>query len=160
MSAPNKKNAFSSRECSNIVWALAKVRVAPPSDAFPLGRVVGIGDSNDYNDKDRRLFHSLDEMSLDIFASSLKVRTQLLEEARKRKTGASGSSGAWIPELSRLAGKLMDLFAVQIIQEYASRRRTDQNSVSDDFNSDSINGGRKSLTKFMLSDLLQSLSHK
>ena len=142
LSAPNKKSAFSSRECSNIVWALAKVRMAPPSNAFPLGRVVGIGDGNDDYDKNRRLFHSLDEMSLDILASSLKVRTQLLEEARKRKTGASGSSGAWIPELSRLAGKIMDLFAVQIIQEYASRRRTDQNSASDEFNSDSIIGVR------------------
>eukprot|EP00804_Cyclotella_cryptica_P031368 CCRYP_012184-RH/>CCRYP_012184-RH protein AED:0.21 eAED:0.21 QI:390/1/1/1/0.8/0.66/6/200/821 len=143
LAAPNKMCAFSSRECSNISWALAKIRVAPPSNAFPLGRVAGMDDGHEDYDKDRRLFQSLDEMSLDILSSTLKVRTQLLEEARKRKTGASGSSGTWIPELSRLAGKLMDLFAVQIIQEYASRRRANENSAIDEFNADSSNGGRK-----------------
>ena len=146
--------AFSSRECSNVCWALAKLRLNPPSVAFPLGRVVQGGkdegsslndnhsddnviingnidtghffDSGDNNEKLRQ-FVSIQEMSLDVISSSLQVRLQLLEEARKRRTaGAGGGSntgagGGWIPELSRLAGKVLDLIAVQIIQEYKLR---------------------------------------
>ena len=74
-------------------------------------------------------------MSLDVLSSSLKIRNQLFEEARRRKSGVNtGSGGAWIPELSRLAGKLMDLFAVQIIQEYTSRR-------------DAMNEGKENLSE-------------
>ena len=36
----NKKYTFSSRECSNVCWALAKLRMAPPKSAIPIGRGV------------------------------------------------------------------------------------------------------------------------
>lgn len=117
----NRKSAFSSRECSNICWALAKIRVAPPSDALPLGRISDMQHEPGNTVGEERLFVSIDEMSLDVLSSCLKIRKLLFEEARRRKSGG-GSGGAWIPELSRLAGKLMDLFAVQIIQDYSSRR--------------------------------------
>lgn len=116
----NRKSAFSSRECSNICWALAKIRVAPPSDALPLGRISDMKHEPGNGVGNERLFVSIDEMSLDVLSSCLKIRHQLFEEARRRKSGG-GSGGAWIPELSRLSGKLMDLFAVQIIQDYSSR---------------------------------------
>ena len=124
LSDPKRKSAFSSRECSNICWALAKIRVAPPSQALPLGRIAGMHhESGNEFGNEERLFVNFDEMCLDILSSSLKIRNQLFEEARRRQSGANAGSGggAWIPELSRLAGKLMDLFSVQIIVDYASR---------------------------------------
>lgn len=118
---PRRKSAFSSRECSNICWALAKIRVAPPSHALALGRIADMQHEPGNIVGEERLFVSIDEMCLDVLSSCLKIRNQLFEEARRRKAGGGGGGG-WIPELSRLAGKLMDLFAVQIIQDYSSRR--------------------------------------
>jgi hypothetical protein len=118
---PKRKSAFSSRECSNICWAVAKIRVAPPSNALALGRIADMQHEPGNIIGEERLFVNFDEMCLDVLSSCLKIRNQLFEEARRRKAGGSGGGG-WIPELSRLAGKLMDLFAVQIIQDYSSRR--------------------------------------
>eukprot|EP00985_Skeletonema_marinoi_P001291 scaffold517_cov140-Skeletonema_marinoi.AAC.4 len=136
LSIPQTKNTFSSRECSNVCWALAKLRVSPPSSAFALGRVVGNDDSENESGKDflsSRQFVSLDEMALDVVSSTLQVRMQLFEEARKRKSGGS-SNGAWIPELSRLAGKVMDLIAVKIINEYGMRNDGGTSSTNTVFN--------------------------
>ena len=146
LSIPQTKNTFTSRECSNVCWALAKLRVAPPSSAFALGRVVVVvdDDDDDENHSDggggggekknfflsSRQFVSLDEMALDVVSSTLQVRMQLFDEARKRKSGGS-SNGAWIPELSRLAGKVMDLIAVKIIIEYGMRNNNNGSSSSD-----------------------------
>eukprot|EP00571_Detonula_confervacea_P017812 CAMPEP_0172298486 /NCGR_PEP_ID=MMETSP1058-20130122/1119_1 /TAXON_ID=83371 /ORGANISM="Detonula confervacea, Strain CCMP 353" /LENGTH=1283 /DNA_ID=CAMNT_0013007761 /DNA_START=130 /DNA_END=3978 /DNA_ORIENTATION=- len=126
ISSPNSKNAFSSRECSNVCWALAKLRMAPPSSAFSVGRVVGVDIEGAENEgetsDDSRQFATLDEMSLDVLASSLEVRMKLFEEAKNRRLGnGGGEAGGWIPELSRLAGKVLDLIAVQMIQDYAMR---------------------------------------
>lgn len=138
---PKRKSAFSSRECSNICWALAKIRVVPPSRALPLGRINDMHHEPGNTVGNERLFVSLDEMSLDVLSSSLKIRNQLFEEARRRKSGVNtGSGGAWIPELSRLAGKLMDLFAVQIIQEYTSRRDT-LNEGKENLSEDGLTNG-------------------
>jgi hypothetical protein len=80
-----------------------------------------------------RQFVSLDEMALDVISSTLQVRMQLFDEARKRKLGSS-SNGAWIPELSRLAGKVMDLIAVKIILDYGSRNDGGDGSGKEKFN--------------------------
>ena len=145
LSTPQTKNSFSSRECSNVCWALAKLRVAPPHSAFALGRVHddddddddeitsggGRGNKNDFLSS--RQFVSLDEMALDVISSTLQVRMQLFDEARKRKSGSS-SNGAWIPELSRLAGKVMDLIAVKIILDYGSRNDGGDGGGKEKFN--------------------------
>ena len=141
LSTPQTKDSFSSRECSNVCWALAKLRVTPPSSAFALGRVVASNSDDDEshsganvgkNFRSTRQFVSLDEMALDVISSTLQVRMQLFEEARKRKTGGS-SNGAWIPELSRLSGKVMDLIAVKIIIDYGNRNNA-KTSTSAVFN--------------------------
>eukprot|EP00578_Thalassiosira_sp_NH16_P000781 CAMPEP_0181141396 /NCGR_PEP_ID=MMETSP1071-20121207/35800_1 /TAXON_ID=35127 /ORGANISM="Thalassiosira sp., Strain NH16" /LENGTH=1329 /DNA_ID=CAMNT_0023228381 /DNA_START=239 /DNA_END=4228 /DNA_ORIENTATION=- len=142
LKAPGGKNAFSSRECSNVCWALAKLRMAPPGTALPVGRVVTSIDEGEEEDDDPddgsgeeggrdgpsssssssgRSFSSADEMSLDVISSSLEVRMRLFEEARNRKNGLRASDGGWIPELSRLAGKVMDLVAIRTVDEYAAR---------------------------------------
>ena len=148
-----KKYTFSSRECSNVCWALAKLRMAPPKSAIPIGRVVVVEEedvissssdeasSSEVINGSNRQFTSMDEMSLDVLSSSLNVRMKLFEEARNRKqqgsststttknSESSGGGGGWIPELSRLSGKVLDLIAVQIINEYGSRSTDSSNKT-------------------------------
>lgn len=126
LSTQSKKSPFTSREASNICWALAKLRMAPPCTIYPLGRVVESSDDR----IPMRKFVSSNEMSLDVLSSSLKVRMALFEHARSRKLGG-GTSGSWIPELSRLAGKIIDIIAVQIINDYFSRNvESDVNGIN------------------------------
>ena len=86
-----------------------------------------------------KLFASVDEMALDVLDSSIQIRMKLYEEARSRKkvrdgsvaeesSTAGGGGSSWIPELSRLAGKVLDLIAVQIINEYGLRLRRSKDS--------------------------------
>ena len=137
-------NSFSSRECSNVCWALAKLRMTPPGNALPVGRVMVSTNSpesiasqeesmSSIRTNNMKLFVSIEEMALDVLDSSLQVRMKLYEEARSRKkirdgsiadsSASGGGGGSWIPELSRLAGKVLDLIAVQIINEYGYRLR-------------------------------------
>jgi len=118
------KNTFSSRECSNVCWALAKLQLAPPCTAFPIGRVV-VNDDDTTPFSKLQTFTSINEMSLDVLSSSLDVRMKLLEEARNRSNKEGGTRGSWIPELSRLSAKVLDLIAVQIINEYGLRSSSD-----------------------------------
>ena len=127
--------AFSSRECSNVCWALAKLRLAPPGngeggDALPVGKVTtetsegGKEEEEEGAGRRARMFVSVEEMSLDVLRSSMSVRMKLYDEARNRGGvgGGGGTAGpSWIPELSRLAGRVFDLIAVRVIDDYASR---------------------------------------
>ena len=122
------KNTFSSRECSNVCWALAKLQLAPPCTAFSIGRVVNDDDATPFSKL--QTFTSTNEMSLDVLSSSLDVRMKLLEEARNR-SNKDGTRGSWIPELSRLSAKVLDLIAVQIINEYGLRSSNNNGSNSD-----------------------------
>lgn len=122
----SQKSPFTSREASNMCWALAKLRMAPPCTVYPLGRVAESSDDR----IPMRQFVSSNEMALDVLSSSLKVRMAMFEHARSRKSG-DGTSGSWIPELSRLAGKIIDIIAVQIINDYYSRNAgSDVNGAS------------------------------
>ena len=135
--------------------------MAPPGNALPVGRaMISINDpkamsqqegsmSSIQTNSKMKLFVSIEEMALDVLDSSLQVRRKLFEEARSRKkvrdgsvedsasSSGGGSGGSWIPELSRLAGKVLDLIAVQIINEYGVRLRrsgswADSNGVGRD----------------------------
>ena len=144
-------NSFSSRECSNVCWALAKLRMAPPGNALPVGRVMVSANgpestaaqdesTSTIRTNNIKLFVSIEEMALDVLDSSLQVRMKLYEEARSRKKIRDGSSiadssasggggGSWIPDLSRLAGKALDLIAAQIINEYGLRLRGGRDEI-------------------------------
>ncbi len=146
--------SFSSRECSNVCWALAKLRMAPPGSALPVGRVMvsangpeSIAAQDESTSSIRtnnvKLFVSIEEMALDVLDSSLQVRMKLYEEACSRKqkrdgssiaesSASSGGGGSWIPELSRLAGKVLDLIAAQIINEYGLRLRGGRDEIRHD----------------------------
>lgn len=125
--------AFTSRESSNVCWALAKVRLAPPGnngegDALPVGRVTSDSEEGEEDGRQNaRSFVSVEEMSLDVLQSSMSVRMKLYEEARNRSggdggEGATGGGPLWIPELSRLTGRVFDLIAVRVIDDYTKRR--------------------------------------
>ena len=112
-----------------------QVTHGPSQECFtiPIGRFVveeedvisssSYGDSSEVINGINRQFTSMDEMSLDVLSSSLNVRMKLFEEARNRKqqqgststttkNSESSSGGGWIPELSRLSGKVLDLIAM------------------------------------------------
>lgn len=87
-SSSNKKSkslSFSSRECSNIAWSIAKIQLAPPASALPLDL------SNEQNNA--------------MVATCLKCRSQVLEGARERQQ-------VWIPTLSLLSGRLLDAISI------------------------------------------------
>lgn len=76
-----KSLSFNSRECSNIAWAIAKIKLAPPASALPV-------------DLSEKQINTMVE-------TSLKCRSQVLEGARERQQ-------LWIPTLSLLSGRLLD----------------------------------------------------
>jgi len=137
--------AFTSRESSNVCWALAKLRFTPPGNnggnngdaALPVGRVLPHNNEdnddttgNDEEEEGVSLFVSRDEMALGVLQSSMLVRMKLYEEAINRSNsnsgGSSSSSDSWIPELSRLSGRIFDLIAVRVIEDYEARRKQQQ----------------------------------
>ena len=135
--------AFTSRECSNVCWALAKLRLAPPGngmeDALPVGRVAS-GFGEDEVMYRPRQFVSVEEMSMDVLRSAMSVRMKLFDEARNRGGGGGIATGpSWIPELSRLAGKVLDLIAVRVIDDYASRSSS---SAADGYQNGGSGGDR------------------
>lgn len=79
---------FSIRERTNLIWALAKLRVVPPSDKLSIG--------------DR------DAIRKRLFETSVKLRAEILASP---KTG----NKAWMSSLSLLAGCLMDFVATTIL---------------------------------------------
>jgi hypothetical protein len=76
------KPLLNSRECSNIAWAIAKIRLAPPMSALPL--------------------NLSDNQTVSLVETSLKTRSQVLEGARLKQ------QGVWIPTLSLLSGRILD----------------------------------------------------
>ena len=92
---------FGSREMSNIAWALAKMKIAPPMTASPLLT------ENNYK-----------TMLLD---TSKQLRQKVLQVAKEKQEqqskGVTVSTDeqqhAWIPTLSLLCGYLMDTIAVR-----------------------------------------------
>lgn len=85
---------FNSRECSNIAWAIAKIRLAPPQSALPLDL-------------------SQENQSVKMVETSLKCRSQVLEGARER-------TQLWIPTLSLLSGRLLDTISYMSIKSTAA----------------------------------------
>ncbi len=83
-----QENQFQSREISNIGWALAKLRLPPPS------KVVPMADQND----------TLMQMT----ACASQIRKEVVEMAAKRRNGQHDAEATWIPVLSKLSGHILD----------------------------------------------------
>jgi hypothetical protein len=86
---------FGQREFSNIAWATAKLRVAPPSNVLPISS------------------GNCEEMERELIAQSIQVRSLVLEVAKERASLSDPNERAqvpsrWIPAMSILAAKLLD----------------------------------------------------
>lgn len=113
----NSMLTFNNRELANLAWAIAKLKIVPPVDILPLVR------PNEHT--------SISDMEKDILITAKKVRTDVLSVAKERGTLSSAEERAlvqnkWIPTLSQLSGKLLDIIAAQVLQ------------ILDDFNSQEL----------------------
>lgn len=101
---------FGPRELSNIAWAIAKLKIAPPKSTIPI--------------------ESSEQTNESIIAKSKQVRKTVLEVARQRaQSNGSVQNGAWVPVLSELCGYIMDGISHRVtklsatefrLQEYAN----------------------------------------
>ena len=85
----SKEVPFRCRELSNIGWALAKLKLAPPATVMPLNE-------------------SLESAILNLQETAASVRQAVLQVAAQRKQGQPAQPTLWIPALSQLAGHLLD----------------------------------------------------
>jgi hypothetical protein len=119
----NKALIFNNREFANLGWAIAKLKVAPPSDIYPIVRSVELMNASKkagQNEGPEVLLSKLEDMNNDIVVTAKKVREQVLEVAIERSTLKTVAERAavknkWIPALSQLSGKLLDLIATQVL---------------------------------------------
>jgi len=121
----NKALVFNNREFANLGWAIAKLKIAPPSNVYPIVRPIELINeskkSEGQNDGPEIISSTMEDMREDILATAAKVRTQVLEVARERsvmKTAAERATvkNKWIPTLSQLSGKLLDMIATQVLE--------------------------------------------
>ena len=103
---------FKPREISNVAWAISKLHFSPPASVLPLIR------SSEYpsGDDDGVQVMTKEDIILDLVTTSLKVRSQVLEVAKERSAIADPVLKAkvksrWIPTLSQLGAKVLDLIA-------------------------------------------------
>ena len=135
---PKSNNAlvFNNRELANLGWAIAKLKVAPPSNIYPIVRPSDLVKKSEENHAEHNgspdiISSTLLDMEEDILLTATKVRAQVLEVAKERSTMKSAAERAavknkWIPTLSQLAGKLLDIIAMQVLE------------IIDDFNSQEL----------------------
>ena len=103
---------FKPREISNVAWAIAKLHFSPPASVLPLIRSSEYPSGGD----DSVQVMTKEEIILDLVTTSLKVRSQVLEVAKERSAIADPALKAkvksrWIPTLSQLGAKVLDLIS-------------------------------------------------
>jgi hypothetical protein len=96
---------FSSREVSNIGWALAKLKVAPPI------RVMAMAP-----DSNVALVETAQAIRTAVWKTAQQRRVRSSIHANEEKEALSSSSSSlWIPALSQLAGHLLDAIGSQFM---------------------------------------------
>ena len=93
---------FSIRERTNLVWALAKLRLVPPLSSVPL--LV----RHDMNNNDES--HQPSLLQPDLAETSIRLRSEIVAS---QKT----NSKMWITTLSLLSAKLMDTVANEMVEQ-------------------------------------------
>jgi hypothetical protein len=90
----NTKNRiiFGSRERTNILWSLAKLKFIPPKSTLPVQQL------------DEEQAH------YDLLTTSYQLRKEVLESTKTKKKD-------WIPTLSLLGARLMDAIASSVLQQ-------------------------------------------
>lgn len=120
----NKALIFNNRELANLGWAIAKLKLAPPSNVYPIVRPMSlvhqVNINNDILNNTEIICSTIEDMHHDMLSTATKVRAQILEVAKERsylKTAAERASvkNRWIPTLSQLSGKLLDMIATRVL---------------------------------------------
>lgn len=109
----NEKLKFNNRELANLGWAVAKLKLAPPSNIYPIVRPK-VAESKT-NQNENIIYVEVNEMNDDILQTSAKVRQQVLEVAKERSARNGVVQNKWIPTMSQLSGKLLDNIASQVL---------------------------------------------
>jgi len=117
----NKMLVFNNRELANLGWAIAKLKIAPPSNVYPIVRPI---DSNEMetNSQNKHVIHAtMEDIENDLLDLARKVRLQVLEVAKERSSISDPAERAlvkskWIPMLSALSGKLLDVIAAKVLE--------------------------------------------
>lgn len=132
----NEALIFNSRELANLAWAVAKLRVAPPANIYPITRPAtslknSKSESLEQESGPDTISSSIANINKDILETAAKVRSQVLEVAKERSAMKSAAERAavknkWIPTLSQLSGKMLDAIAIQVL------------SMLDEFNSQEL----------------------
>eukprot|EP00536_Pseudo-nitzschia_multiseries_P003502 jgi/Psemu1/64177/estExt_Genemark1.C_540102 len=96
--SPSGKVLFGARELSNIVWAIAKINIAPPNSVVPV---------------------DIDNAEILLREKSKIVRSLIFDIAKQRASSGSSSSASsassWIPALSELCGALVDAVSAKAL---------------------------------------------
>mmetsp|Transcript_10871 Transcript_10871/g.23114 ORF Transcript_10871/g.23114 Transcript_10871/m.23114 type:complete len:1206 (+) Transcript_10871:171-3788(+) len=94
--SPTGRVSFGARELSNIVWAIAKLKIAPPNSVLSV---------------------DIDNAENLLREKSKKVRSLIFDIAKQRALSgsSSSSSSSWIPALSELCGVLMDTVSAKVL---------------------------------------------
>ena len=117
----NKMLVFNNRELANLGWAVSKLKLAPPSNVYPIVRTEEAKICSSRQDKDLISYSTQKEMDNDILQTAFKVRQQVLEVAKERHTqqqmggAVTAVQNRWIPTMSQLSGKLLDNIAAQVL---------------------------------------------
>jgi hypothetical protein len=105
----NKNIVFGSREMSNIAWAIAKLKIAPPQSVLPVD--------------------ASSESQTRLQEKSEEVRSMVYEVAKARNAAAASSQTSsannnvpsapqqktpWIPALSELCGRILDTISYRV----------------------------------------------
>ena len=120
---------FCSRELSNIAWATAKLKLSPPADIWPIQRpesttlsmttTTTTTDNRTIGGDYKRIrYMSKYDIQQDLISTSKWVRQQVLQVAKQRtiSTATMTTSHPWIPTLSQLSGKLLDVIAMNVLE--------------------------------------------
>ena len=108
--ARNQRVLFGSREMSNVAWAIAKLKIAPPINVMPVD------------------MSSNSEILLS--AKSKQVRSMVYNVAKERAARAhnikSSPAPSWIPALSELCGLLMDTISYRVTKVGMTKCRSQE----------------------------------
>lgn len=110
----NKSLIFNNRELANLAWAVAKIKLTPPSKVYPITRPNEAKQFASQNGNSI-VYATVDEMNDSILQTSLRVRQQVLEVAKERSVNKGAVQSIWIPTLSQLSANLLDVIASQVL---------------------------------------------
>ena len=99
---------FSTREVSNVGWALAKLKIVPPQSA----------QARQYPSEN----HDSGSLTTLESVASL-VRQQVLDAAQQQKQNGEPLQPTWIPTVSKLAGMILDLIGDQFVNKKTNSKR-------------------------------------